>query len=73
MDYENKPKKNPDYQSETKKDIRVGSKVRHKKWGEGMVVSLKEKGKDTEVVVSFEGKGLKKLLLSFAPLEVIRP
>ena len=73
LDYENKPKKNPDYQSETKKDIRVGSKVRHKKWGEGMVVSLKEKGKDTEVVISFEGKGLKKLLLSFAPLEVIRP
>ena len=70
-DYKQKPKEDPAYHSESKKDIHVGAKVRHKKWGLGMVVSLKDKGKDQEVVVSFEGKGLKKLLLSYAPLEVV--
>lgn len=70
--YQKGPKQDPAYQSKTKEDIRIGSKVRHKKFGQGMVVSLQAKGQDTEVVISFEGKGLKKLLLSFAPIEVVK-
>lgn len=54
-----------------KDDVKVGSKVRHKLWGVGTVVQLKDKGKDTEIVVAFEDKGLKKLILSIAPIEVI--
>ena len=36
-----------------------------------MIVKKKKKNGDIEVVVSFENKGLKKLLLSVAPIEVI--
>lgn len=56
---------------DNKDEVKVGSKVRHKLWGVGTVVQLKDKGMDTEVVVAFEDKGLKKLLLSIAPIEVI--
>ena len=53
------------------KSVNVGDKVKHKIFGQGMIVQKKEKNGDIEVVVSFENKGLKKLLLSVAPIEVI--
>ena len=53
-------------------NVSVGDKVAHKKWGEGMIVSKTEKGDDFEIVVSFDGKGLKKLMMSFAPLTVVK-
>lgn len=53
------------------KEINVGDKVKHKIFGKGMVVQKKEKNGDYEVVVSFDKKGLKKLMLSVAPLKVV--
>jgi DNA helicase II / ATP-dependent DNA helicase PcrA len=50
----------------------AGDHVRHGKFGEGIVVSVTPTaaGNDQEVTVAFKGEsGLKKLLLSFAPLE----
>ena len=50
----------------------AGNHVRHAKFGEGIVVSAKStsNGADQEVTVAFKGEGgVKKLLLSFAPLE----
>lgn len=64
-----KPKK-----SEVKKaleDFKVGSKVRHKIFGDGMIVQKKERNGDIEITVSFDNKGLKRLMLNVAPLEVI--
>ncbi|SCL87825.1 DNA helicase PcrA [Sporanaerobacter sp. PP17-6a] len=55
-----------------KEDIQIGSKVNHKMWGMGTVVQIKKVGKDKEIVVAFENKGLKKLLLSIAPIEFVR-
>lgn len=52
-------------------DISVGDKVKHKIFGKGMVVQKKEKSGDYEVVISFDKKGLKKLMLSVAPLKVV--
>jgi DNA helicase-2/ATP-dependent DNA helicase PcrA len=47
-----------------------GDHVRHRKFGEGVVVSCQPSGSDYQVVVAFKGEaGIKKLLLSFAPLE----
>ncbi len=47
-----------------------GDRVRHEKFGEGIVVSCEPSGGDYQVVVAFQGEaGIKKLLLSFAPLE----
>lgn len=49
-----------------------GDHVRHARFGEGIVISANPTaaGNDQEVTVAFKGdSGLKKLLLSFAPLE----
>jgi DNA helicase-2/ATP-dependent DNA helicase PcrA len=48
----------------------AGDHVRHPTFGEGIVVSSEPSGTDYQVVVAFKGEaGIKKLLLSFAPLE----
>ena len=50
----------------------AGDRVRHPKFGEGIVVSSEPSGMDYQVVIAFQGEaGIKKLLLSFAPLEKI--
>ncbi len=51
--------------------INPGDRVRHTKFGEGQVIGVKLTGQDKEVIVAFEGTGVKKLLLSIAPLEKI--
>src|SRR5207247_430949 len=47
----------------------AGQKVRHALFGEGIVVSSKLVENDEEVTVAFTGKGVKRLLASFANLE----
>jgi DNA helicase-2/ATP-dependent DNA helicase PcrA len=47
-----------------------GERVRHPRFGEGIVVSAITKGDDQELTIAFKGEaGMKKLMLSFAPLE----
>ena len=49
----------------------TGDKVRHAKFGEGMVVSAIPSNGDIELTVAFEGgAGVKRLLASFAPLKL---
>jgi DNA helicase-2/ATP-dependent DNA helicase PcrA len=51
---------------------KAGEHVRHAKFGEGIVINaqMNASGSDQEVTVAFKGEsGVKKLLLSFAPLE----
>jgi len=49
----------------------AGEKVRHKAFGEGVVVSCSGIGSDTQVTVAFSSQGIKRLMVSFAPLEKI--
>jgi len=50
----------------------VGDKVTHNKWGEGTVIAVKGKDKDTELQIAFAAPtGIKKLLASFAPIKKI--
>ncbi|MDO5036986.1 MAG: DNA helicase PcrA [Tissierellia bacterium] len=51
--------------------VKLGTKVEHKKWGQGMVVQIKGEGADEEVVISFPDKGLKTLRLSLAPIKIL--
>jgi DNA helicase-2/ATP-dependent DNA helicase PcrA len=53
----------------------AGDRVRHPKFGEGIVVSCQEeKSGDQLVIVAFKGEaGIKRLLLSFAALEHLSP
>ncbi len=52
-------------------DISTGRKVRHNKWGIGTIVQIKDSKDDKELVVAFDGVGLKRLLLSIAPIEIL--
>jgi DNA helicase-2/ATP-dependent DNA helicase PcrA len=50
--------------------LRVGDLVRHRAFGEGVVTAYNPSTSDDEVTVEFAGGvGVKRLLLSFAPLE----
>ena len=52
-------------------DLSTGDKVRHAKFGEGIVTSTKPSGTDVEVTVAFLDEGVKRLLQSFAKLEKV--
>lgn len=51
--------------------LKPGAKVRHKLFGEGVLISVKGSGPQTELTIAFAQKGIKKLMMGFAPLEVI--
>ena len=50
-------------------DYSVGDRVRHIKFGEGTVLSVKDGTKDFEVSVNFDTAGVKKMFASFARLQ----
>ena len=54
-----------------KPPLRPGDHVRHAKFGVGVVVSFLPSGADHEVTVAFDQNGVKRLLYSLAPLEVV--
>jgi DNA helicase II / ATP-dependent DNA helicase PcrA len=49
--------------------IRVGARVRHARFGEGLVVGVERDGADTVVTVGFASVGRKRLSLQYAQLE----
>ena len=51
--------------------LKSGDRVRHAKFGDGIVVSVQPSGDDYEVSVAFPEIGVKRLSLAFAPLEKI--
>ena len=53
-------------------DFKAGAKVRHKKFGEGIIVARKKNGDDVIIDVAFKGIGVKSLVVRFAPLEIIK-
>lgn len=73
-----------DYTKETKpskpkpkidrEDINIGTKVKHGKWGIGMIVMIKDRDDgEKEITIAFDNNvGLKRFLASSAPIEVVR-
>ena len=53
-------------------ELKAGDHVSHAHFGHGVVVSCKDVTNDQEVVVAFDGQGVKRLLLSLAGLEKTR-
>jgi DNA helicase-2/ATP-dependent DNA helicase PcrA len=49
--------------------FRVGAKVKHAKYGNGVVLRSEGAGEDAKLTVSFPGYGLKKFVAKFAALE----
>jgi DNA helicase-2/ATP-dependent DNA helicase PcrA len=52
--------------SEGQDGFTLGSRVKHDKFGEGIIINLEGKGEHTRVQVNFESVGIKWLVLSFA-------
>jgi DNA helicase-2/ATP-dependent DNA helicase PcrA len=51
---------------------RSGQRVRHKLFGEGIVIDSRVRGDDEEVDVAFEAMGLKRLVASIANMEILK-
>ena len=51
--------------------IEVGDKLRHVKFGDGVVMSISGSGEDMILEISFPGVGMKKLIWKYAPLKKI--
>jgi DNA helicase-2/ATP-dependent DNA helicase PcrA len=51
--------------------MRLGSRVRHSKFGDGVVLNFEGNGPQARIQVNFEGQGTKWLMLSYANLEVV--
>jgi DNA helicase-2/ATP-dependent DNA helicase PcrA len=56
-------------QREDLPQFKAGDHVRHEQFGEGVVVNYHKIKNDAEVVVAFDGAGVKRFLLSFAKIE----
>lgn len=63
-----KPKVNANYKTNK---YATGTKVKHAKFGEGMVIAVKGEGDNVIVDVAFKGIGIKSLSAKFAPMEII--
>ena len=51
--------------------FRIGVKVRHAKFGEGTIISVRGVGSNMILDIAFEGLGIKQLSASLAPLTII--
>jgi len=51
--------------------MRLGTRVKHGKFGEGVVLNIEGQGAHARVHVNFEHQGAKWLMLSYAKLEVV--
>src|SRR5271169_2891191 len=51
--------------------MRMGSRVRHSKFGDGVVLNFEGNGPHARIQVNFEQQGTKWLMLSYANLEVV--
>jgi DNA helicase-2/ATP-dependent DNA helicase PcrA len=51
--------------------MRMGARVRHSKFGDGVVLNFEGNGAHARVQVNFESQGMKWLMLSYANLEVV--
>ncbi len=66
-----KPTQNFGVKAECSLSYEVGDRVRHMKFGEGIVISIVEGGRDYEVTVRFDNVGERKMFAGFARLEKI--
>ena len=53
-------------------ELVVGNRVKHARFGRGEVIKIEGKGADIKAKINFENGGVKKLLLRFAKLEILK-
>jgi DNA helicase-2/ATP-dependent DNA helicase PcrA len=52
--------------------MKLGARVRHGRFGDGIILNLEGQGSQARVQVNFEQQGAKWLMLSYANLEIVR-
>jgi DNA helicase II / ATP-dependent DNA helicase PcrA len=60
--------------AEETKDISnysVGSKIKHKKFGIGVICNIEPEGDDLKLEINFETSGFKRLMAKYTPLEIL--
>src|SRR5215470_10032531 len=65
------PLPDPDPDPADEYPLRVGARVRHASWGDGILTGIQKDGEDMVVTVNFAAVGRKRLLLKYAPLEEV--
>ncbi len=63
--------KRPSLEESPPLGFRMGSRVRHSKFGDGVVLNFEGNGPQARIQVNFERQGTKWLMLSYANLEVV--
>jgi DNA helicase-2/ATP-dependent DNA helicase PcrA len=59
------------YQDESPGGLKLGQRVRHQKFGDGVVLSVEGQGSNARVQVNFERQGTKWLMMGYANLETV--
>jgi DNA helicase-2/ATP-dependent DNA helicase PcrA len=59
------------FQDETPGGFKLGQRVRHAKFGDGVVLNLEGQGANARVQVNFERQGTKWLMMGYANLEPV--
>ena len=59
------------FQDDTPGALRLGQRVRHAKFGDGVVLNLEGQGANARVQVNFERQGTKWLMMGYANLQVV--
>jgi DNA helicase-2/ATP-dependent DNA helicase PcrA len=65
------PARNPKFMDDAPGSLRLGQRVRHAKFGDGVVLSVEGQGQNARVQVNFERQGTKWLMMGYANLEVV--
>jgi len=74
IESEKQGKKDYSAGKKARKEVKLYSKgdlIEHKMWGRGKVIKVKKLKDDCELDVIFDSRGLKHLLVSFAPIKKI--
>lgn len=58
-------------QNNSDQSLRLGQRVRHAKFGEGVILQSEGEGSQARVQINFQGDGIKWLMLGYAKLEVL--
>ena len=59
------------HMTEDKKEYTIGMRVKHRTFGEGMILNTRPMGSDTLLEIAFDTVGTKKIMANYANLSII--
>ncbi len=59
------------FQDDSPGGLKLGQRVRHAKFGDGVVLNMEGQGDNARVQINFERQGTKWLMIGYAHLEVV--